>query len=138
MKRWVSIMNLCTAWNISVFRSHENDLFPCNNKSILMSILLLFGIINVCMESNKINLKLLNLGQISKKWLLSSNEPLQFGQLILSDKKSLNKCAFRLSNVASICGLSIIKYSLRLFLNFIATVIYISNTVHNQSIFFCI
>ena len=30
-----------------------------------MSILLLFGI-NVCMESNKINLKLLNLGQISK------------------------------------------------------------------------
>ena len=51
-----------------------------------MSILLLFGI-NVCMESNKINLKLLNLGQISKKWLLSSNEPLQFGQLVLSDKK---------------------------------------------------
>jgi hypothetical protein len=48
------------------------------------------------MESNKINLKLLNLGQISKKWLLSSNEPLQFGQLVLSDKKSLNKCAFRL------------------------------------------
>ena len=39
-----------------------------------MSILLLFGIINVCMESNKINLKLSNLGQISKKWLLSSNE----------------------------------------------------------------
>jgi hypothetical protein len=32
-------MNLCTAWNISVFRSYENDLFPCNNKSILMSIL---------------------------------------------------------------------------------------------------
>jgi hypothetical protein len=58
-----------------------------------MSILLLFGI-NVCMEYNKINLKLLNLGQISKKWLLSSNEPLQFGQLVLSDKKSLNKCAF--------------------------------------------
>ena len=42
----------------------------------------------------KINLKLLNLGQITKKWLLSSNEPLQFGQLVLSDKKSLNKCAF--------------------------------------------
>ena len=40
-------------------RSYENDLFPCNNKSILMSILLLFGI-DVCMESNKINLKLLN------------------------------------------------------------------------------
>ena len=74
-------MNLCTAWNISVFRSYENDLFPCNNKSILMSILLLFGI-NVCMESNKINLKLLNLGQINKTWLLSSNEPLQFGQLV--------------------------------------------------------
>ena len=68
-------MNLCTASNSSVFRSYENDLFPCNNKSILMSILLLF-VINVCMESNKINLKLLNLGQISKKWLLSSNEPL--------------------------------------------------------------
>jgi hypothetical protein len=33
-------MNLCTARNISVFRSYENDLFPCNNKSILMSILL--------------------------------------------------------------------------------------------------
>jgi hypothetical protein len=45
-----------------------------------MSILLLFGI-NVCMESNKINLKLLNLGQISKQWLVSSNGPLQFGQL---------------------------------------------------------
>jgi F0F1-type ATP synthase gamma subunit len=43
MKRWVSIMNLCTAWNISVFRSYENDIFPYNNKSILMSILLLFG-----------------------------------------------------------------------------------------------
>ena len=85
-------MNLCRAWNISVFRSYENDLFPCNNKSILMSILLLFGI-NVCMEYNKINLlKLLNLGQISKQWLLSSNEPLQFGQLVLSE--SLNKCAF--------------------------------------------
>jgi hypothetical protein len=50
-------MNLCTARNISVFRSYENDLFPCNNKSILMSILLLFGI-KVCMESNKINLKI--------------------------------------------------------------------------------
>ena len=37
MKRWVSIMNLCAAWNMSVFRSYENDLFPCNNKSILMS-----------------------------------------------------------------------------------------------------
>jgi hypothetical protein len=58
-----------------------------------MSILLLFGIINICMESNKINLKLSNLGQINKKWLLSSNEPLQFGQLVLSDKNSLNKCA---------------------------------------------
>jgi hypothetical protein len=46
--------------------------------------------------NNKINLKLLNLGQLSKKWLLSSNGPLQFGQLVLSDKKSLNKCAFKL------------------------------------------
>ena len=55
-----------------------------------MSILLIFGI-NVCMESNKINLKLLNLGQI-----ISSNDPQQFGQLVLSDKKSLNKCAIRL------------------------------------------
>ena len=59
-----------------------------------MSILLLLFGINVCMKSNKINLKLLNLGQINKKWLLSSNE--QFGQLVLSDKRSLNKCAFRL------------------------------------------
>jgi hypothetical protein len=49
-----------------------------------MSILLLFGI-DVCMESNKINLKLLNLGQISKKWLLFANEPLQFGQLYIID-----------------------------------------------------
>jgi hypothetical protein len=58
-------MNLCTAWNISVFRSYEKDLFPCNNKTILMSILLLFGI-NVYMEYNK----LLNLGQISKKMIV--------------------------------------------------------------------
>ena len=58
-------MNLCTAWNISVFRSYEHALVPCNNKSISMSILLLFGI-NICIESNKIDLKLLNLGQISK------------------------------------------------------------------------
>jgi hypothetical protein len=60
-----------------------------------MSILLFVGI-NVCMESKKINLKFLNWGQISKKWLLSFNVPLQFGQLVLLDKKSLNKCAFRL------------------------------------------
>ena len=65
MKRLVSIMNLCTAWHISVFRSYKSDIFSCNNKSILMSILVLFGI-NVCMESNKINLKLFNLGQINK------------------------------------------------------------------------
>jgi hypothetical protein len=52
-----------------------------------MSILLLF-VIDVCMESNKINLKLLNLGQINQKWLLSFNEPLQVGQLVLSDKQS--------------------------------------------------
>ena len=58
-------MNLCTARNISVFRSYENYLFPCNNKSILMSILILLFGINVCMESNKINVKLLNLGQIN-------------------------------------------------------------------------
>ena len=45
-------VQLKKAWNISVFRSYENDLFPCNNKSILMSTLLFFGII-VCMESNK-------------------------------------------------------------------------------------
>ena len=65
MKRLVSIMNLFTAWHISVFRSYESDIFSCNNKSILMSILVLFGI-NVCMESNKINLRLLNLGQKNK------------------------------------------------------------------------
>jgi hypothetical protein len=59
-----------------------------------IALLPLYIYFNVCMESNKINLKLLNLGQISKKWLLSSNEPLQFGQVVLSDKKSLNKCAF--------------------------------------------
>ena len=28
-----------------------------------------------------------------KKWLLSSNGPLQFGQSVLLDKKSLDKCA---------------------------------------------
>ena len=37
-----------------------------------MSALLFFGI-NSCMESNKINLKLLYLGQLNKKWPLSSN-----------------------------------------------------------------
>jgi hypothetical protein len=58
-----------------------------------MSILLLFGI-NVCMESNKINLELLNLGQISKKCFLSSNEPLQFGpsKLKMSDKIRTCSC----------------------------------------------
>jgi hypothetical protein len=65
MKRLVSIMNLFTAWHISVFRSYENDLFSYNKKFILMSKVLLFGI-NIFMESNKINLKLLNLGQINK------------------------------------------------------------------------
>ena len=54
-----------------------------------------FGII-VFMESNKTNLKLLYLRQINKKWLLSSNGPLQFAESVLSDKKSLNKSAFRL------------------------------------------
>ena len=34
----------------------------------------------------KINLKLLYLGHINKKWWLSSNGPLQLGQLVLSDK----------------------------------------------------
>jgi hypothetical protein len=58
---------LCTALIISVFKSYENDLFPCNNKSILMSTLLFFGII-VCMESNKTNLKLLYLGQINNRY----------------------------------------------------------------------
>ena len=60
-------MYLCTALIISVFKSYENDLFPCNNKSILMSTLLFFGII-VCMESNKTNLKLLYLGQINNRY----------------------------------------------------------------------
>jgi hypothetical protein len=39
------------------------------------------------------------------------------------------------SNVASICGLSIIKYHLRFSLNFIATVLYILNTFHNLAFF---
>jgi len=39
------------------------------------------------------------------------------------------------SNVASICGLSIIKYPLRFSLNFIATVLYIFNTFHNLAFF---
>jgi hypothetical protein len=60
-------MYLCTALIISVFKSYENDLFPCNNKSILMSTLLFFGII-VCMESNKTNLKLLYLGQKNNRY----------------------------------------------------------------------
>ena len=60
-------MYLCTALIISVFKSYENDLFPCNNKSILMSTLLFFGII-VCMEPNKTNLKLLYLGQINNRY----------------------------------------------------------------------
>jgi hypothetical protein len=48
----------CVQLEIFLYLDHiENDVFPCNNKSILMSTLLFFGI-NVCMESNKINLKL--------------------------------------------------------------------------------
>jgi len=35
------------------------------------------------------------------------------------------------SNVASICGLSIIKYPLRFSLTFIATVLWLFNTFHN-------
>jgi hypothetical protein len=38
------------------------------------------------------------------------------------------------SNVASICGLSIIKYHLRFSLIFIATVLYILKTFHNLAI----
>ena len=49
--------------------------------------IIIFGII-FCMESNKTNLKLLYLGQINKKWLLSSNGLLQFRQSVLSDKKN--------------------------------------------------
>ena len=37
-----------------------------------MSALLFFGI-NSCMKSNKTNLKLLYLGELNKKWSLSSN-----------------------------------------------------------------
>jgi hypothetical protein len=65
-------MYFCTALNISLLRSKQNDLFSCKHKPILMSALLFFGI-NSCMESNKTNLNLLYLEQINKKWLLSSN-----------------------------------------------------------------
>ena len=65
-------MYFCTALHISLLRSNQNDLFSCKHKTILMSALLFFGI-NSCMESNKINLKLLYLGQLNKKWSLSSN-----------------------------------------------------------------
>ena len=73
-------MNLCTACNIFISRSYGNDIFPCNNKSMLISTLLFLGII-ICVESHK------NLGHINKKWSLSSNGPLQLGQSVLSDKK---------------------------------------------------
>ena len=46
-----------------------------------MSTLLFLGII-ACNKTNK----LLYLGQINKKWLLSSNGPLQLGQSVLFDK----------------------------------------------------
>jgi hypothetical protein len=59
-----------------------------------MSILLFFGI-NVCMESNKINLKLLNLGQISKKWLLSSTV---WTVSIITESSSLNSFKNRLTH----------------------------------------
>jgi hypothetical protein len=65
-------MYFCTALNISLLRSKENNLFSFKHKSILMSALLFVGI-NSCMESNRTNLKLLYLEQINKKWSLSSN-----------------------------------------------------------------
>ena len=52
-----------------------------NNKCILMSTLLFFGII-ACNKTNK----LLYLGQINKNFLLSSNGSLQLGQSVLFDK----------------------------------------------------
>ena len=77
-------MYLCTALNIALLRSKENDIFSCKHKSILMSALLFVGI-NSSMESNRTNLKLLYLEQINKKWSLSSNR--HFGKLVLSDKR---------------------------------------------------
>jgi len=35
MKRGEPLMNLCTASNISLFISYDNDLYSCNTKSIL-------------------------------------------------------------------------------------------------------
>ena len=55
-------MYFCTALNIALLRSKENDIFSCEHKSILMSALLFFGI-NSCMETNRTNLKLLYLEQ---------------------------------------------------------------------------
>jgi hypothetical protein len=73
-------MYLCTTLIISVFKSYENDLFPCNNKSILMSTLLFWGII-VCMVSNKTNLNLLYLGQINNIYMV---EPTRRGMQVLT------------------------------------------------------
>jgi len=52
MKRGEPLMNLCTASNISLFISYDNDLYSCNTKSIL------FFSKYACMDSNKTNLKL--------------------------------------------------------------------------------
>jgi hypothetical protein len=65
-------MYFCTALNISLLRSKQNDPFSCKHKPMLMSALLFFGI-NSCKECNKTNLSLLYLEQINKKWSLSSN-----------------------------------------------------------------
>ena len=62
-------MYFCTALNISLLRSKQNDLFSFKHKSILMSALLFVGI-NSCMESNRTNLKLLYLEQIKKKMVV--------------------------------------------------------------------
>jgi hypothetical protein len=74
-------MYFCTALNISLLRSNQNDLFSCKHKSILMSALLFFGI-NSCMESNKTNLKLLYYIKNGRFLLMDI-----FGQSVLSDKK---------------------------------------------------
>ena len=75
-------MYFCTALNIYLLRSNQNDIFSCKHKFILMSALLFFGI-NSSMESNKTNLKLLYLGQLNKndRYLLMDI----FGRSVLSD-----------------------------------------------------
>jgi hypothetical protein len=79
MKWWVSLLYLCTAWNISLFRWYEKHYYFL----VLIYIhIYICMCVCVCLESNKTNLMLLYLGQINKKWLLSSNGPLQFGQSV--------------------------------------------------------